>query len=199
MYHCQRVSGTVPFYKNDEVMSSGVLEKFSKNDVPSGGWHVPDGSMKVGTFFVQGRNKFYWYATSSGTEEKLVKIPGDVDLRSNKFMASGPRTIKPAIPPIPLTGSGASVTVLPRAPGDRAAGPGQPAGRAGNKPERDTPTGHRPITSRAIGVPDQRRPVHKIRSSCARDGLHKSRARKGKSKNKLGGPPGIPLGHHCKP
>ena len=81
-------SGTAPFFLDEDLMSSGVLEKFDCRCVPSGGWHVQD-AIKTGTFFVQGRNKFYWYATAGPKEEVLIKVPGDVDSRNNRFMPSG--------------------------------------------------------------------------------------------------------------
>jgi len=81
-------SGTQPFFKDQDLMSSGVLERFDQFSVPSGGWHVTD-PIKTGTFFVQGRNKFYWFATAGAKEEVLIKVPGDVDTRNNKFLPSG--------------------------------------------------------------------------------------------------------------
>ena len=54
-------------------------------------WHIPD-PIKTGTFFVQGRNHFYWYATAStsgGNSSYLSKIPGDINMRTNAFTPSG--------------------------------------------------------------------------------------------------------------
>ena len=91
----------MPFFMDVDLMSSGVLERFDEQSVPSGGWHVQD-EIKCGTFFVQGRNKFYWYATSGPREEFLVKVPGDVDSRSNKFMPSGRHSEHVTSPPSDL-------------------------------------------------------------------------------------------------
>jgi len=96
-------TGTRPFFADNEVIGSGVLERFDEGSVPAGGWHLAVlDEIRSGTFFVQGRNKFYWYATQGAKEEMLVKIPGDVDTRSNKFLPSGRHTGHILSPPIDL-------------------------------------------------------------------------------------------------
>ena len=87
---CVCSSGTKPFFRDEDTLCSGVLQRFTAENVPSGGWHVDDLlKFQAGTFFVQGRNQFYWYATRGSKEEELYKVPGDMNSRSNKFMPSG--------------------------------------------------------------------------------------------------------------